>query len=968
MRTGVRYRRLMLVVLLTLWAVVYTAAQEQFVVNAGETRSYFVEENAGSNYDWSVYSEPTFNAHAAGNQVDFPVGNTGYRVDIHWKIPGIYYILATETDRTGCTNTRSIAVTVVPNNRSVGFVTAAGNSCFNDGENSFSIPLLVLDNNGLPLTEDAFPLILTFKVNNEEYSELVEYSGKQLNVSYEWFDLEQQNNSFITIEITAAADVNGVPLQLEKRIFTQTISVSPVIEFSDDLPDTISLNTFQAFEVSDFFGYSYKWWYENSNDEVFTFSSESNITEEVFWETEGNFMLFVQATNASGCSSEIISKRFTVTEAEGFIPSLLALPDINVGYENTTLYGDVSINDFDFRENELNVVYSLEGDVIDGLTFFDNGTYEFTPPPGFTGKVSFSYRLCYTDLSSACSGASVEVRILPLETSGNIAPVAATDVVLTLPNQTVFSNLVVNDIDPDGFGIPLTISTVPMAGPQNGQVVIDNDGSFAYTPTVGFQGIDRFMYRVCDSGLPVACDSAWVYVIVSNFGEGVQKPVSASDDMFLHIEGGIYSLRENDYGLLGENLVYNVEPVISTSNGIVQIFPDGTFTYVPDHGFAGVDWFVYEVCNTETPPVCRQGTGFILVTPGNQWIELAGRDTTIGKCEAFKLEALDLGELFTYSWEPAELLDGANTPAPLFMPGETTMFRLTVSNEYGFTAYDSVLVTVSEIFAAAGEDMFMFNGESAVLDGSNSSGTGLQYLWTTSDGVIESGETTANPLVTKTGTYVLQVTDEFGCTDADSVNVGLLTYAPVAIDDFDTTEFRISVKINVLANDSDQDDDIEPSTLSVTVQPIHGSASVDFYTSSIVYEPAKNFSGNDYFEYQICDAAGNCANAMVYVLVNDFRLFIPEAFSPNNDGINDFFEIKGIEYYEGNSLEIFNRWGNRVYRADNYGIKTSPVFWDGKSNTGARLGNEDLPGGTYFYVLNLGNGENRIVGSVYLDR
>ncbi|MCA1760511.1 MAG: gliding motility-associated C-terminal domain-containing protein, partial [Bacteroidales bacterium] len=121
-------------------------------------------------------------------------------------------------------------------------------------------------------------------------------------------------------------------------------------------------------------------------------------------------------------------------------------------------------------------------------------------------------------------------------------------------------------------------------------------------------------------------------------------------------------------------------------------------------------------------------------------------------------------------------------------------------------------------------------------------------------------------------------------------------------------------------------------------------------------------------EYRICDLAGNCSNAMVYVLVNDFRFFIPNAFSPNNDGVNDYFEIQGIEHYQGNSIEIFNRWGNRVYRADNYGIETSPTFWDGKSNTGVRLGNEDLPSGTYFYVLDLGNGEKRIVGSVYLDR
>lgn len=755
-----------------------------------------------------------------------------------------------------------------------------------------------------------------------------------------------------------------------KKVFKITFILMVVLAmaFKAVAQDTISLNSFHTFRVSYTPGFTYNWWYEDERGETFSFISENNSTEEVFWNSEGNYTLFVQATDANGCLSEIISKPFIVAEMEGFIPSLVALPDINVGYENTTLYGDVSINDFDFLNEDAGVVYTVDGDGINGLTFFDNGTYEYTPPDGFTGKVNFSYRVCYLNQSNECARADVEIRILPLQTTKNIAPVAVTDVALTLPDQTVFSNLLANDIDPDGLGIPLTVSTQPLAGPQNGTVIINSNGSFAYTPSSNFKGIDRFMYRICDSGLPAECDSAWVYVFVSDFGEGVQKPISASDDMYLHVEGAVYSLRENDHDLLGENLVYNTEPVISTSHGIVQIYPDGTFTYVPEEGFVGADWFVYQVCNINDPPECRQGTGFILVTPNNQWIELAGTDTTIGNCNPVLLSAVNLGESFNYRWEPGSLLENPDSRTPVFAPGETTLFILTVSNEYGFVLKDSVTVTVSAIHADAGGDVYMYSGESAVLDGAGSQGTGLQYFWTTFDGKIESGETTANPLVNQTGTYILQVTDQFGCSDTDSVNVGLLSYALVAVDDYDTTEYRISVKIDVLSNDRDEDGDIDPSTLAVSVQPMHGTALVDYTGPAIVYEPARNFQGNDYFEYRICDLSGNCSNAMVYVLVNDFRFFIPEAFSPNNDAVNDYFEILGIEHYEGNSIEIFNRWGNRVYRADNYGIETSPTFWDGKSNTGVRLGNENLPAGTYFYVIDLGNGEKRIVGSVYLDR
>ncbi len=732
--------------------------------------------------------------------------------------------------------------------------------------------------------------------------------------------------------------------------------------------DTIPLNTFHAFDVSYSPGYTYNWWFENEAGDRTQLTSETYITEEVFWDTEGNFELFVQATDANGCLSEIISKPFTVNEVEGFIPSLVALPDINVGYENTTLYGNVAINDFDFMEENPGLQFEVAGETPDGLVFFDDGTYEYTPPEGFTGKTSFSYRVCYTNYVDECAQADVTIHVLPENTSENMPPVAATDAALTLPNQTVFSNLLANDIDPDGYGAPLLLTTTPVISPANGTVVIQDNGDFAYTPEPGFTGIDRFGYRVCDTGTPSLCDSAWVYVIVSNFGDIGNKPISASDDMFLHVEGGIYSLRENDITLPGENPIYNTQPVIAPEHGSLDIFPDGTFTYTPDDAFFGVDLFVYQVCNTDNPPVCRQGTGFILVSPGNQWVEPAGRDTTIGTCNPFTLDGLEVDGAFNYSWKPGHLLDDSTSIHPVWQPTETTVFSLTVSNDYGFSTTDSVKITVAEVLADAGEDVYMYSGETTVLDGSNSLEEGIQYSWATKNGTIESGATTANPVVSGFGNYMLEVTDRFGCSAVDTVNVGRLTYAPIAQNDYDSTRYRSEVEIYVLDNDYDPDNDIDSLSLSVSVPPMRGFATVNTTNFTIIYSPDENFNGSDQFEYQICDEFDNCDEANVFVMVSDFRFFIPNAFSPNGDGINDYFEILGIEYYEGNSIEIFNRWGNRVYRARNYGIDASPRFWDGKPNTGVKLGNEGLPTGTYFYVLDLGNGEKRIVGSVYLDR
>lgn len=94
----------------------------------------------------------------------------------------------------------------------------------------------------------------------------------------------------------------------------------------------------------------------------------------------------------------------------------------------------------------------------------------------------------------------------------------------------------------------------------------------------------------------------------------------------------------------------------------------------------------------------------------------------------------------------------------------------------------------------------------------------------------------------------------------------------------------------------------------------------------------------------------------------------PEIFTPNGDGINDLFEIEGIFDYPKSHLTIFNRWGKPVFEADGY-----QNDWNGIAVKGLQLGNDELPVGTYFYVIDMGDSEyplhNQIVkGYIYLTR
>jgi gliding motility-associated-like protein len=83
------------------------------------------------------------------------------------------------------------------------------------------------------------------------------------------------------------------------------------------------------------------------------------------------------------------------------------------------------------------------------------------------------------------------------------------------------------------------------------------------------------------------------------------------------------------------------------------------------------------------------------------------------------------------------------------------------------------------------------------------------------------------------------------------------------------------------------------------------------------------------------------------------------AFSPNGDGKNDTWKIPALSFYTTNSVIIVNRWGSEVWRTDNYDNVNN--VWNGKNLEG-----NDLPDGTYYYIINYNNTQKR--GWVFIKR
>jgi len=117
--------------------------------------------------------------------------------------------------------------------------------------------------------------------------------------------------------------------------------------------------------------------------------------------------------------------------------------------------------------------------------------------------------------------------------------------------------------------------------------------------------------------------------------------------------------------------------------------------------------------------------------------------------------------------------------------------------------------------------------------------------------------------------------------------------------------------------------------------------------------------GENYYLWTITN--GSCPASSDSVLYDLREFEAPQGFSPNGDGINDYFEILDVEQYPNAKLTVYNRWGAEVYHSDHYSND-----WDGRA-TNTLFGKDVLPAGTYFYILELGDGKSEpYTGYVYI--
>lgn len=291
---------------------------------------------------------------------------------------------------------------------------------------------------------------------------------------------------------------------------------------------------------------------------------------------------------------------------------------------------------------------------------------------------------------------------------------------------------------------------------------------------------------------------------------------------------------------------------------------------------------------------------------------------------------------------------------------------------------DSIVITQLAVFSdfitnnpqtICDGDSYIFNGNTYTLAGNYNdtlvSVNGCDSIIVTQLTVIPSysinnpqticdgGSYTINGnTYTIAGNYNDTMVSVFGC-DSIIITQLTVTLVPVAIASSDSP---------VCAGNS----------INLTAQTVPGATYL--WTNSNGYSSTDQnaivliATATDAGTYTLSVTVDACASvfAEITVIVSNcdtVDFFIPEGFSPNGDGINDLFVIRGIDNYPENTFLIYNRWGDKVFEASPY-----QNTWDGKSTEGLIIGGDELPISTYFYILDLGNGSDVYKGTIYLNK
>lgn len=307
-------------------------------------------------------------------------------------------------------------------------------------------------------------------------------------------------------------------------------------------------------------------------------------------------------------------------------------------------------------------VHEADGTKIGTIEINENGEYTFTPEPEFEGKVPpIDYTIINED--GLTDTATLRIKVIPpiptnpnQENSTNI--IAQNDYNKTKIGVPVSDNALNNDSDPNllsneelqviessqgsttiTLGTSTQVSGIDRKGnivPHAGDIVLNTDGTYTFTPYGDFVGNVDPIYYAIDNGknnVPTANDDAYIYIIVTPENDGNNTTV-ANDDANSAPQGYVQSgnILDNDFDAEGDDHFVTGATVYSAAGekitdgvltlgqerqipdvGEIKINTDGTYTFEPVANFYGTVVVPYTKCDNGNPQACDNATLYLTV-------------------------------------------------------------------------------------------------------------------------------------------------------------------------------------------------------------------------------------------------------------------------------------------------------------------------------------------------------------------
>jgi gliding motility-associated-like protein len=601
--------------------------------------------------------------------------------------------------------------------------------------------------------------------------------------------------------------------------------------------------------------------------------------------------------------------------------------------------------------------------------------FTYTPVLNYNGSDSFTFSA--HDGSGSSNIGTITITVVPV----NDLPTVESQSLVTAEDVALLVNVTGADVDGD----PLTYAIVGQ--PQHGTLGIAFAGAptITYTPSLNYNGSDSFTFTANDG------------TGNSNIGTIAIDITPVDDPPVAFDQSGVAATTPENTPLSitltgsdpeGSTLTYTVvtPPAHGTLSGSA---PNLVFT--PAAGYSGPDSFTFKV--NDGSQDSNIATVSITVTPivgapvaNDQSVSLA-EDTDA----SFVLTASDAeNDPLTYSLL-TQVAHGSLTgilPNLKYTPNSNYNGTDNLTFKVNDGSHDSNIATVTFTVTPVNDAPFIFPLPDLRTPEDSTLQVCINAVDVDGDAItfglpvnVSGGGSMRNDKKPFDFCYIftpakdfnglslwtMTVTDATGLTASTPVKIIVtpVNDPPTAVRDVFSAYRHVELTGNVLTNDSD----IEGDKLTLTVKPVvdvlHGTLALQA-DGNFTYTSERSYRGLDSLVYEVCDngVPSKCSRATAVIEVGDDPVKVYEGVSPNGDGANEYLRIDGIDYYENNSVQIFDRYDNLVFEIGGY--DNEDRVWRGQANKG--IGNTVLPEGTYFYVIKLGDGSSPLKGFIVLKK